>query len=70
MPIILAPINEEVTIVRVIAEEKTKKHLESLGISNGRKVVVLQVSNGNVILLIGNTRLALDKDLASKIFIG
>lgn len=70
MPIILAPINEEVTIVRVIAEEKTKKHLESLGISNGRKVVVLQVTNGNVILLIGNTRLALDKDLASKIFIG
>ena len=70
MPIILAPINEEVTIVRVIAEEKTKKHLESLGISNGRKVVVLQVSNGNVILLIGNTRLALDKDLANKIFIG
>ena len=32
MPIALAPINQELKVVRVLADDKTKKHLESLGI--------------------------------------
>ena len=41
MPIALAPINEEVTIIRVLADEKNKKHLESLGVLVNAKVTVL-----------------------------
>ena len=32
MPIMLAPLNEEVRVIKILADEKTKKHLESLGI--------------------------------------
>ena len=32
MPIALAPLNEELTVVKVLLDEKNKKHLESLGI--------------------------------------
>ena len=32
MPIGLAPTNKEMKIVRILADDKTKKHLESLGI--------------------------------------
>ena len=29
MPIIIAPLDTEITIVKVLADEKTKRHLES-----------------------------------------
>ncbi len=33
MPLIVAPIGKDLTIVRILTDEKTKKHLESLGIT-------------------------------------
>lgn len=69
MPIILAPTNELLKVVKVIAEPKVKKHLESLGIAYGSSIEVLEISKGNVILLVGKTRLALDKDIAKRIFV-
>ena len=41
MPIILAPVNKELRIVRIVADEKTKKHLENLGINVNGSVMVL-----------------------------
>ena len=32
MPLVLAPIGQEVRIVKIIADEKTKKHLANLGL--------------------------------------
>ena len=69
MPIVLAPLNKVITIRNVLVEEKTKKHLESLGIAPGREIIVLQISGGNVIVQVGNSRLALDRSVAIKIFI-
>ena len=31
MPLVIAPPNKELKIVKILADEKTKKHLESLG---------------------------------------
>ncbi len=69
MPIVLAPLNESIIIRSVLVEEKVKKHLESLGITPGREVIVLQITDGNVILQIGNSRFAIDKNVAMKIMI-
>ncbi len=69
MPIILAPLNEVLIVQKVIMDPKVKKHLESLGITKGMKITVLQVTDGNVIALIGNTRLAIDKDVARRIYV-
>ena len=33
MPLVIAPPNKELKIVKILADEKTKKHLESLGIT-------------------------------------
>ena len=32
MPIVIAPVGKPLKVVRIAADEKTKKHLESLGI--------------------------------------
>ena len=33
MPIVIAPVGKPLKVVRIAADEKTKKHLESLGIT-------------------------------------
>ncbi len=65
----LAPLNEEITVIRILANEKIKKHLESLGILVNSKLVVLSSVNGGVVVAIKNGRLALDHEIASKILV-
>ena len=69
MPIILAPVNKELRIVRIVADEKIKKHLENLGINVNGSVMVLSSSGGSVVLKIKDGRVALDRNLSTKIFV-
>ncbi len=70
MPIIIAPLNEELTISKInINDLKVKKHLESLGFLVGSKLEILEVSGGNLIIHIGNSRIALDKGTARGIHV-
>ena len=69
MPIIIAPTGAELTIQKVLVDEKTKRHLESLGILPNSKIMVVSVSNGNVICLVKNVRIALNKETATKIIV-
>ena len=63
MPIVLAPQNTQLKVVRISAEDKTKKHLESLGITVGGEISVLSSSGGTVVCKIKDGRIALDSCL-------
>lgn len=69
MPIALAPQNTQLKVVRISAEDKTKKHLESLGITVGGEISVLSSSGGTVVCKIKDGRIALDSNLSAKIFV-
>lgn len=69
MPIYIAPKNAELTVRKVGADEKIKKHLQELGISEGSKVTLLSSNGGNVIVIVKEGRLCLDRTLASKILV-
>lgn len=69
MPIRLAPLNTELRIVRITAEDRVKKHLESLGITLNGELSVLSSSGGTVVIKIKDGRIALDNDLSTKIFV-
>ncbi len=69
MPIVFAPQGEDLRVIRVLADEKTKKHLESLGITVGSQLTVLSVSGGSIIVMVRDSRLALDKGVATKILV-
>lgn len=69
MPLIFAPIGRELRIVKILTDEKTKKHLESLGITIDSNVSIISQSGGNVICHIKDGRLALDKEMATKILV-
>lgn len=69
MPIGLAPTNKEMKIVRILADDKTKKHLESLGILVNALITVISSVNGGVVVAVKDGRLALDRSVASKILV-
>lgn len=69
MPLPIAPTGEELTVRKVLAEEKNKRHFESLGITIGTKIKVLSSVGGNVIILVREAKLALDRSLAMKILV-
>ena len=41
MPIVFAPIDTELTIIKILADEKTRRHLESLGVVANGKITVI-----------------------------
>ena len=69
MPIAFAPIGKTVRVVKVLADDKTKKHLSDLGITINAEVQVLSSEGGTVICLIKDGRLALDSKLSTKILV-
>lgn len=69
MPIVIAPLNTELKIVRIAADEKLKKHLESLGITVNGNISVVSSAGGSVVCKIKDGRVALDGELSSKIFV-
>lgn len=69
MPIVLAPHNVELTVMRVGTDTKTKKHLQSLGVMPNGKLKIIASAYGNVIIEVKGVRLAMNKEVATKIFV-
>ena len=69
MPIVIAPLNTELRIVRIAADEKLKKHLESLGITVNGNISLVSSAGGSGVCKIKDGRVALDGELSSKIFV-
>lgn len=68
MPLVLAPVGQEIKIVKIVADDKTRKHLSNLGILVGAHITVLS-SGGSVVCIVKDGRLALDRNVASHIFV-
>ncbi len=69
MEIVYADIGEKKHIIRVGGKEESRKHLERLGFIPGSEIQVVSKIGENVILNIKNTRIAISKGLARKIFV-
>ncbi len=69
MPVVIAPINTVLKVVRIATDEKTKKHLENLGITLCSELTVLSNSGGTVVCKVMDGRIALDRNLSTKIFV-
>lgn len=69
MPLNLAPRNTEMKISRVSAEEKTKRHLNELGITEGGTITLVSSTSNGVIVIVKEGRLCLDGRLARSIMV-
>ena len=69
MPLNVALPGEENIIRKIGGSPEVKKHLEDLGFVVGGAVTLLTVLNGNVIVNVKESRIALDADMARRIMI-
>ncbi|MBR6903164.1 MAG: ferrous iron transport protein A [Clostridia bacterium] len=69
IPLTVAPIGTESIIRRIGGNEEVKRHLESLGFTVGGTVTVINTLGGSVIVNVKESRVAIGKDMATKIMI-
>ena len=69
IPLSFAPEGEENVIISVGGKPEVRQHLETLGFVPGGKVTVVSTINGNLIVNVKESRIAVDRTLANKIMV-
>ena len=69
MPLMLAPPGQNMKIVKIMADEKTRKHLANLGMTIGGEITVFSSTGGNLVCIVKDAKLAIDCGLASHILV-
>ncbi|MBQ7726732.1 MAG: ferrous iron transport protein A [Clostridia bacterium] len=69
MPLMLVDIGEEQMIKKIGGSPEVKKHLEDLGFVVGGDVTVVSKLGNNMIVRVKETRVALNEEMARKIFV-
>ena len=69
MPLILADAGEENIIKKIGGNPEVKQHLENLGFVVGGTVSIVSSIGGNLIVNVKDSRVAISKEMASKIMV-
>ncbi len=69
MPLTLADLDEDNIIKKVGGNPEMKKHLEDLGFVVGGRVKVVNRLSGNLIVNVKESRIAVSREMAQKIFV-
>lgn len=69
MSLCQAPHGHTITVIRVAADGKTRRHLENLGIMTGAELTPISLTDGNMILRVHDSRIAINKELAESIMV-
>lgn len=69
MPLSLANLGQDNTILKVSGGADVKRHLENLGFVVGGNVKVVNKLGGNLIVNVKQARVAVSEDMATKIMV-
>ena len=69
MPLSFVNEGEPNIIARIGGRDETRKFLANLGLVNGTEVTVVSTINGNLILNVRDSRVAIGRDMANKIMV-
>ncbi len=70
MPLSMVKQGEPNTIRKIGGKEEARRFIENLGFVAGAKVTVVSEINGNMIVNVKDSRVAIGKDMANKIMVG
>ena len=65
----LAPAGERQKIQKISGNDKVRQRLQELGLVMGATITVVSSENDNVILAVGESRVAVGADLARRIMV-
>lgn len=69
MPLSMLRTGETKTIVKISGKDETRLFLEKLGIAPGADITVVSETGGNLIVMVRETRVALDKAMARRVIV-
>lgn len=69
MTLTIAPVGEQLLIHKITGRDEVRRQLATLGFVVGANVSVVNELNGNVIINVKNTRIALNKTLSNRILV-
>ncbi len=69
MPLTLAKTGEEISVKKIGGNPEIRQFLENLGFVPGSRITVITETSGNVIVNIKQSRIAISREMASKIMI-
>ena len=69
MDLSMAPLHQLFNIKKIRGRDKIVKMLSNMGVQEGKDIMVISESDGNLVIRVSETRLAIIKDLARKIII-
>ena len=69
MPLVFANVGEESIIRKVGGSPEVRAHLEDLGFVTGGNVTVISTAGGSLIVNIKDSRVAISREMASKIMV-
>lgn len=69
MPLTFANLDEDHIVRKVGGKPETRRHLENLGFVAGAPVRIVSEIGGNLIVRVKDARVAINREMANKIFI-
>ena len=69
LPLIMAQPGEHLTVKKITGKDEVRQHLAELGFVVGAEVTVVSEMAGNLIVQVKESRVALDKTMASRIMV-
>ena len=69
MPLTMAKIGEVCTIRGINGRDEVRQHLNDLGFVIGEEVRIVNELGGNLILSVKDSRIALDRSMATRVII-
>ncbi|MEI3338547.1 MAG: FeoA family protein [Eubacterium sp.] len=69
MPLTMAKSGETVIIKKIIGRDQVRQHLAELGLVVDEAVTIVNEMGGNLILQVKDSRIAIDKGMATRIMI-
>ena len=69
MPLIIAPTDRALKVVKILTDFNMQNYLKSLGIAVNTNISVVSKTDNSIICMVNDTKIALDNDIAQKIFV-
>lgn len=69
MPLTFAGVGETNIIKKITGNSEVKKHLENLGFVPGGNVSIISENNGNIIVNVKETRVAISEEMGRRILV-
>ena len=69
MPLTMVETGQEIQIRKIGGKDETRRFLESLGFVMGGFITIVSEINGNLIVKVKDSRVAISKEMANKIMV-